>query len=235
MSMTRVVAGAIAGVCLFACNPENPKFAFSSAEKRGVLQTNGLRFVIMPDPTTQLVEVDVHYDVGAREDPQGKAGLAHYVEHLMFQVRPDGPTTPPIFQTLLDMATFVNAFTHWDMTHYWTTVRAENFDAMLKVEAMRMYFAADLPTQNGVPAFGCSTVPKAEWEREREVVRNEIRRQSSAESHVIELVAASLYPKGHAYEREIGGNDAQIASFTLDDACTFMKRYYAPERATLII
>jgi zinc protease len=45
----------------------------------------------MPDTTTQMVEVDVRYDVGSREDPPGKAGLAHLVEHLMFQQRPDGP------------------------------------------------------------------------------------------------------------------------------------------------
>lgn len=223
-----VVAGLL--IALFvSCGAEAPKFKFTTAERRGVLQSNGMRFVIMPDPTTQLVEIDVHYDVGSREDPIGKAGLAHLVEHLMFQTRPDGPNTPPIFQTLLDLSTFVNAFTHWDMTHYWTTVRAENFDAMLKIEAMRMFFAADLPP------FGCSTIPSAEFEREREVVRNEIRNGSKADDYVVQLVEAGMYPKGHAYEREIGGNDQQIASASLADACEFMKKYYAPERATVII
>jgi zinc protease len=229
MSMIRIVAASVAVLLLGACTPEQPRFAFKSAERRGVLNSNGLRFVIMPDPTTQLVEVDVHYDVGSREDPQGKAGLAHLVEHLMFQTRPDGPDTPPIFQTLLDISTFVNAFTNWDMTHYWTTVRADNFDSMLKIEAMRMFYAADLPP------FGCSTLKQSEFEREREVVRNEIRAGSKADDYVVQLIEAAMYPKGHAYEREIGGNDQQIASITLDDACQFMKKYYAPERATVII
>jgi zinc protease len=220
---------------LCTCSADTPRFAFKSAERRGVLEANGLRFVIMPDPSTELVEVDVHYEVGAAEDPQGKAGLAHLVEHLMFQMRPDGQNTPPIFQTLLDLATFVNAFTSWDMTHYWTTVRSENFDSMLKIEAMRMYFAADLPSTPELPAFGCSTVPTAEFEREREVVRNEIRAGSSAEDYVEQLVESNLYPKGHAYERMVGGNDVQIASAQLGDACKFMKDYYAPERATVII
>jgi zinc protease len=228
------VASAVV-LALSACNPEAPKFAFKSAERRGVLNSNGLRFVIMPDTSTQLVEVDVHYDVGAREDPQGKAGLAHLVEHLMFQTRPDGPTTPPIFQTLLDIATFVNAFTNWDMTHYWTTVSQENFDGMLKIEAMRMFYAADLPGKDNLPAFGCSTVPQSEFEREREVVRNEIRAQSSADDYVVQLIESTMYPHGHAYERLIGGNDEQIAGISLPDACKFMKDYYAPERATVII
>jgi zinc protease len=225
----RVSALAIAGALVLSCNPSAPKFAFKDPEKRGVLESNGLRFVIMPDPSTQLVEVDVHYEVGAAEDPPGLAGLAHLVEHLMFQVRPDGPSTAPIFQTLLDISTFVNAFTHWDMTHYWTTVRADNLDAMLKIEAMRMYYAADLPP------FGCKTLPQAEFERERDVVRNEIRAGSSADDYVVQLVEATMYPKGHAYSRMVGGNDVQIASAQLTDACEFMKKYYAPERATLII
>lgn len=224
-----------ATLVLAACTPENPRFAFKTAERRGVLKSNGLRFVIMPDSSTELVEVDVHYEVGAAEDPIGKAGLAHTVEHLMFQMRPDGPNTPPIFQTLLDLATFVNAFTSWDMTHYWTTVRAENFDSMMKIEAMRMFFAADVPGTPELPAFGCSTIPVSEFEREREVVRNEIRAGSSAEDYVEQLVEEKLFPNGHAYERMVGGNDAQIASAQLSDACKFMKDYYAPERATVII
>jgi len=228
--------GALAALLVLAsCNPESPRFAFKSAERRGVLQSNGLRFVIMPDSSTELVEVDVHYEVGSREDPEGKAGLAHLVEHLMFQTRPDGPNTPPIFQTLLDMATFVNAFTNWDMTHYWTTVREENVDSMLKIEAMRMFYAADVAGTPEAPAFGCSTVPQSEFEREREVVRNEIRAGSSAEDYVTQLVEQAMYPPGHAYSRMIGGDDVQIASVQLKDACDFMKKYYAPERATLII
>ncbi|MGE5180766.1 MAG: M16 family metallopeptidase [Acidobacteriota bacterium] len=231
----RAVAAALAGALLLSCNPESPKFALTSTERRGVLESNGLRFVIMPDPTTKLVEVDVHYDVGSREDPMGKAGLAHLVEHLMFQTRPDGPNTPPIFQTLLDLTTFVNAFTEWDATHYWSTVRAENVDAMLKIEAMRMFYAADVPGSKDVPGFGCSTLPEKEFERERDVVRNEIRAGSKPEEYVRQLVEAAMYPQGHAYQREIGGNDQQIAGLQLADACQFMKNYYAPERATLII
>lgn len=230
MSKIWVLACLVAGLLVWgACHAETPRFAFTSSERRGVINANGIHFVIMPDPTTSLVEVDVHYEVGAREDPEGKAGLAHLVEHLMFQTRPDGPDSQPLFQNILDMATFMNAFTTEDMTHYNTTVHSDNLDAMLKIEAMRMFYAADLPP------FGCSTLKKSEFEREREVVRNEIRAGSSADKYVEQLVAAQLYPQHHAYSRETGGNDAQIASASLADACTFMKEYYAPSRATIVI
>jgi zinc protease len=205
-----------------SCGPQAPRFAITSAERRGVLQSNGLHFVIMPDATTKLAEVDIRYDVGSREDPQGKAGLAHLVEHLMFQVRPDGPETPPMFQTIMQLATEFNAYTEWDRTHYFMTSPNTNLDSMLKIEAMRMF-------------YGCQNIPEKEFEREREVVRNEIRNQSGADSFVVQLVEGAIYPKNHAYSRLVGGDDREIASATLEDACNFMKDYYAPERATLIV
>ena len=61
MSMIRVVVAAVAGALLLSCNPQSPRFAFTSAERRGVIETNGLRFVIMPDTTMARA-----YQVGER-------------------------------------------------------------------------------------------------------------------------------------------------------------------------
>src|SRR4051812_19232158 len=70
-----LLTSALVGTLVSSCSPDAPRFALKSTERRGVLESNGLRFVIMPDATTQLVQVDVHYDVGSREDPMGKAGI----------------------------------------------------------------------------------------------------------------------------------------------------------------
>ena len=207
---------------LAACSPTTPQFAFRHAEQRGVLEKNGLKFVIMPDPTTQLVEVDMRYDVGAREDPIGKAGLAHVVEHMMFQLRPDAGL-PPLMQQLNQLSTFFNAYTNSDTTHYQTTARVDKLNDMLEIEAERLY-------------FGCKTISNDQFLREREVVRNEIRqRGGTAEGQIPQLIMDSVYPAGHAYSREVGGNDAQLTTITLDDACKFIHDYYVPSRATLII
>lgn len=221
--MSKIFWAVAAMLAVSACNPETPKVAFKHAEKRGRLESNGLRFVLMPDSTTQLVEVDIRYEVGSKEDPPGKAGLAHLVEHMMFQLKPDGPETPPLMQAIGDISTFFNAYTNWDTTHYMTTARAEHLDALLKIEAMRLY-------------YGCQTISNEEFLREREVVRNEIRqRGGTAEGQIPQLVMSSVYPKGHAYERMIGGDDQQLTTITLQDACKFIKDYYTPERATLIV
>jgi zinc protease len=223
MSMTRVMATLLVAACVLSCNPSNPKFAFNQPEQRGRLEKNGLRFVILPDPTTQLVEVDVRYEVGSREDPIGKAGLAHLVEHLMFQQKPDGPTTKPLFHFLLQASVFVNAYTNWDTTHYMTNARVEQLDSLLKIEAMRMHYL-------------CETITEEEFLRERDVVRNEIRGGNrTPEGLILPLTLSAIYPKGHAYEQPIGGNDEQLSTIQLKDACEFMHKYYVPERATVIV
>jgi len=222
--MMRLALACMAVVGVAGCSsPVALRFAFSHGEIRGRLQSNGLRFVVMPDATTQLVEVDVRYEVGSREDPPGKAGLAHLVEHLMFDQRPDGPGTKPMMQVLRQLTLNMNAYTNWDTTHYMLNARAELLDALIKIEAMRMF-------------YGCQTISEDEFLREREVVRNEIRGGArAAEDLVPDKTLAAIYPKGHAYARSVGGDDEQLATLTLADACGFMERYYAPARATVVV
>jgi zinc protease len=206
-----------------ACARTTPQILFKYGETRGRLHKNGLRFVVMPDATTQLLEVDVRYEVGSREDPPGKAGLAHLVEHLMFVQRPDGPGTLTIMQALQQATLDVNAYTNWDSTHYLTSARPELLDSLVKIEAIRMQ-------------AGCTTLTEDEFLREREVVRNEIRTRSrTPEDKIPQLALAKIYPPDHAYARMVGGDDEQIASITLADACEFMRKYYVPERAIVIV
>lgn len=209
---------------LVACAPvDTPTFKVKHAEQRGKVDANGLRFVIMPDPSTTLVEVDVRFDVGAREDPKGKAGLAHLVEHLLFQIRPEGPGTPTLMDHLSQIAVARNAYTTWDKTHYMTLAPAASVEALLQIEATRLY-------------YGCNEIPETEFAREREVVRNELRqRYGSPQGQIYPKALATIYPAGHAYARIPGGDDEQVASLTLADACEFVKQNYTPDRATLIV
>jgi len=217
------VAVAFTLVAQFACTPSVPKYTIKYAEKRAVLEKNGLRLVVIPDKSTPLVQVDVRYEVGSNEDPPGKAGLAHLVEHMMFQHRFLGPNKPATFQILPQIATGFNAYTNWDTTHYYLQARKEDVEGLLRLEAARM-------------AYGCKTIPEAQFKREREVVRNEIRqRLGRPDGQVPQMWLSAVYPKGHPYEQLIGGDDAQLSSITFKDVCDFMKKYYVPSRATVIV
>lgn len=89
MSRADLRVALVTSVLFGACAPAPPRFTLTHSERRGRFG-NGLRPVLMPDATAQQVELDVRYNAGSREDPERKAGLAHAVEHLMFEQRSDG-------------------------------------------------------------------------------------------------------------------------------------------------
>ena len=205
-----------------SCGASPPKVSFTYAEKRARLG-NGLRLVVVPDKNTELVQVDVRYEVGSNEDPPGKAGIAHLVEHMMFQHRMLGPDKPATFDIIPQVALAFNAYTIYDKTHYWLLAPREDLETLLKIEAFRM---------NAI----CETIPEDEFLRERDVVRNEIReRTGTPEGLALQIVSEDVYPKGHPYSHITGGDDKQLASITFQDTCEFMKKYYVPERATVIV
>ena len=205
-----------------SCAPKDPSFKFTYAEMRAKLD-NGLRMVIIPDKTSSLVHVDVRYEVGSNEDPPGKAGLAHLVEHMMFQHRMLGPDKPATFDLLPQIALGYNAYTTYDQTHYFLVGPKEDLDGLLRVEAYRMNAR-------------CDTIPPEQFEREREVVRNEIRqRMGTPEGLIPQIVSQEVYPKGHPYSHMTGGDDRQLASITLQDVCSFLDKFYTPDRATVIV
>ena len=222
VTMRAFFALATLSLAALGCGSGATQFQFAFSEQRAQLG-NGLRVVVLPDKNTELVEVDVRYNVGSSSDPEGKAGLAHLVEHLMFLQRPEGPGSPPLSRYINQVVTSFNAYTTWDSTHYMMQGRRENLDSMLQIEAMRLF-------------YGCRTLPEAEFAREREVVRNEIRqRTGTPEGQIPQLLLSAVYPEKHAYSRMIGGNDEQLASITLQDACAFMATYYVPSNATLVV
>src|SRR5690242_15068431 len=74
---------------------------------------NGLRVVLVRDPNASEIQVTMRYRVGAADDPVGQEGIAHLVEHLMFQQQMGAQT---LFATLEGVASSFNAFTSYDAT-----------------------------------------------------------------------------------------------------------------------
>ena len=84
---------AVAAVAIAGCSV-SPKFAGLDEASRRFEMTdtmpvttlaNGMRVVVVPDTRTNLVTVDMRYEVGAADDPPGRAGMAHYAEHVMWE------------------------------------------------------------------------------------------------------------------------------------------------------
>ena len=178
---------------------------------------NGLRVVVVTDPHATDVQVTAQYQVGAIDDLR-RYGLAHLVEHLMYQQVLDGE---PVFTRLEDRATFFNAMTSLDTTTYVARAPAHELDLLLSIEIVRL-------------EQRCTTITAQAFEREREVVINELRQRDQATT-VFRALYAAIYPAGHPYLREIGGTLDSVGTMTLEDACAFMDTHYSPDRVVLVV
>ncbi len=98
---------------------------------------NGLSVVVIPDRRAPVVTHMIWYKVGAADEPKGKAGIAHFLEHLMFK----GTTKYPAgaFSHLLRINGGVeNAFTTQDYTVYHQRIAKERLELVMELEADRM-------------------------------------------------------------------------------------------------
>lgn len=85
---------------------------------------NGLQVVVLPDHRTPVVTHMIYYKVGSADEPLGKSGIAHFLEHLMFK----GTTKNPagrFSQMLATIGGQENAFTTADYTGYFQRVPRE--------------------------------------------------------------------------------------------------------------
>jgi zinc protease len=177
---------------------------------------NGMRVVLVQDPRAPDVHVTMRYQVGSIDDPPAQRGIAHLVEHLMFQQVLGAET---LFTHLERSATEFNAFTAPDATTYVARARTAQLDKLLSVEAVRV-------------GFRCTTISESAFVREREVVVNELKQRDDAVAHAIH---AAIYPANHPYAQPMAGTVDSVAAITREQACAFADAHYAPGNAVLVI
>jgi zinc protease len=183
---------------------------------------SGMRVLVQEDHGAPVVAVAVTFRVGSTEDPQGKEGLAHFVEHLAFRTKFDGQA---IWDRIRQMgAQGFNATTSWDFTNYYTTVSKDYLEDLLQQEVWKIRHITE------------GVTPEV-FAIEKEVVRNELRLrgETSVGSKAIGLVAEALYPVDHPMHRSTIGTHASLDAITLDDARAWVKQHYKPENCTIIV
>ncbi len=180
---------------------------------------NGLRIVHCEDTTTQMVAVNVLYDVGARDEAPERTGYAHLLEHLMFE----GSTNIPDYDTHVQMAGGENnAWTNNDLTNYYITVPRSNVETAFWLESDRMLGLA--LTEQSV-------------EVQKGVVVEEFKQRHLNQPYgdVQHLIRAMAY-KVHPYRwPTIGLCVEHIEQATLPDVMDFYHRHYVPNNAILSV
>lgn len=181
---------------------------------------NGLEIYVYEDHTAPVVSVNLWYRVGSRDEPIGRRGMAHLLEHMMF--KGSKRLGPEEHARIIDQVGGVmNAFTSSDVTVYWNKVPAAYLELVLELEAERM---ANL------------VLTEEHLQTEREVVKEEFRLglQNNPLNLAFELFQAVALA-GTPYAWTPHGFLEELDAITVQDLEAFYRAYYVPNNAVLVV
>jgi predicted Zn-dependent peptidase len=180
---------------------------------------NGLRVLHIPDGDSQMVYVNLLYGVGARNESYEYTGIAHLLEHLMFE----GTKAVPSFDEPLEGAGGENnAYTTNDVTNYYISLPKENAELAFWMESDRM----------------CNiTFEKSKVDVQRQVVMEEFKQTTLNKPYGdVSMILRAMAFKKHPYRwSTIGRKLSHISNVPVSVIRGFYKKYYAPDNAVLAV
>lgn len=180
---------------------------------------NGLTVIHQHLPATPVVVVDVWVKAGAITEPAEWCGMAHFLEHMIF--KGTDKLAPGVFDQLIEnRGGMTNAATSHDYAHFFITTAAQHLEDTLPALAEILLNAA---------------IPEDEFERERDVVIEEIRQSNDDPDWLgFQALTESMY-QCHPYGRPILGTEPQLREYTADEMRCFHRFHYQPENMTVVI
>jgi len=181
---------------------------------------NGLKVVSLQDNSSPTVTVQVWFDVGSKNDPNGRNGFAHLFDHLMFKSTKNLKSEQ--FDRLTeDVGGNNNAFTSDDVTAYHEVVPSNYLETILWAEAERL---SNL------------NVDEPNFLSARQVVQEEFGQGVLAQPYGrFQEAIQTLSYTTHPYKRTTIGTIEDLEAATVADAQSFHKTFYRSDNATLIV
>ncbi|CAN5828885.1 pitrilysin family protein [soil metagenome] len=182
---------------------------------------NGLRVVLSQDASAPVVAVNLWYNVGSRNEREGRTGFAHLFEHMMFQGSANVPEMAH-FALIEQAGGSLNGSTWLDRTNYFETLPSHYLELGLWLESDRLGWLLPAMTQEKL-------------DNQRDVVKNERRWRVDNQPYGDwdERLQAMLYPADHPYHHSVIGSMEDIDAASLEDVEQFFRTYYAPNNAVL--
>lgn len=181
---------------------------------------NGLRVVLNHDPAVPVVALAVYYDVGSRNEREGRTGFAHLFEHMMFQGSENVPKAGH-FQFIMKAGGTMNGTTSSERTNYFEAVPADQLPLALWLESDRMRSLA---------------VTQENLDNQREAVKEEkrLRYDNQPYGQIYDIISSMIY-KNFANSHSTIGSMEDLDDATVEDVQEFFRVYYAPNNAVLAI
>jgi zinc protease len=181
---------------------------------------NGLRVVLSPDRTIPVVSVAVYYDVGSRNEKEGRTGFAHLFEHMMFQGSENVPKAAH-FQYIFHAGGTMNGTTSTERTNYFETLPANHLPLAFWLESDRMRSLK---------------VTQENLDNQRNAVQEEKRLRYDNQPYVNAFLRMNeLIFTNQANAHSTIGSMEDLDAATIDDVREFFRIYYAPNNAVLTV
>lgn len=182
--------------------------------------TNGLRVILNKDQAVPVVSIAVYYDVGSRNEKEGRTGFAHLFEHMMFQGSENVPKAAH-FQYIFNAGGTMNGTTSTERTNYFETLPGNHLPLALWLESDRMRSL---------------TVTQENLDNQRNAVQEEKRLRYDNQPYVNAFLRINeLIFKNPANSHSTIGSMEDLDAATIDDVREFFRIYYAPNNAVLTI
>jgi predicted Zn-dependent peptidase len=185
---------------------------------------NGLRVILVPDPATPVVAVNLWYDVGSRNERAGRTGFAHLFEHMMFEGSENAPKGEHSRLLRAAGASGLNASTAEDRTNYYQAVPPSRLNLALWLESDRMRSL---------------NVTAEQLANQQEIVKEERRLRVDNSPYGLSMQRAftgAYNAEGcFAYAHEVIGSMDDLNAARIEDVQQFFRTYYAPNNATLTL
>ncbi len=181
---------------------------------------NGLKIIVKEDHRAPTAIQMLWYRAGAMDEMEGKTGLAHVLEHMMFKGTPTIPAGE-FNQRVALAGGRDNAFTNRDYTAYFQQVPKEKLEEMMMLEADRMK---------------ALLVKDEDFQQEVKVVMEErrMRTDDQPSARLFENLSATMW-QTHSYRHPVIGWMEDLKHLTPQDAKEWHKARYAPNNATLVV
>jgi predicted Zn-dependent peptidase len=167
-----------------------------------------------------VIAVSVTYNVGSRNERQGRTGFAHLFEHMMFKGS-ENVGSGEHFLLVFNNGGNMNGTTNEDRTNYFEVLPANQLDLALFLEADRMRSLA---------------ITKDNLDNQRNAVQEERRlgvdNQAYGKSGEVQQ---ELIYDNFAYKHTTIGSMDDLNAASVEDVAAFFKMYYAPNNATLVV
>ena len=182
--------------------------------------SNGLKLIVREDHRAPTVAHMVWYRAGSMDEVNGKTGVAHVLEHMMFKGT-DKVKAGEFSRLVAAVGGRENAFTSRDYTAYFQQVEKSKLDEVIKLEADRM---SNLNFDD------------AEFLKEIQVVMEErrLRTEDNPSSLLNESLMATAYMSS-PYRHPVVGWMNDLQNMTAADAREWYRSWYKPNNATVVI